>query len=105
MLTMMGNAIDGSSPNTLIIGLVIFCVPALMFMVYGIIDRRAVMFAVHAFFLAFWAFVVINNTEEFGKSLAAVAADTSYTLSVLFAVLISVGVWYLVIRFKFPRRR
>ena len=104
MLAMIGNAIDGSQPHTLIIGLVVFCVPALMFMIYGIIDKRAVMFAVHAVFLAFWTFVVMNNTDDFGEAFTAVAADQGYLLSVLLAVVISIVIWYFVIRFFFPRR-
>ena len=104
MLAMIGSAIDGTEPHTLIIGLVIFCVPALMFMIYGIIDKRAVMFAVHAVFLAFWAFVVISNAEDFGKSFSAVAADQVYMLSVLMAVVISFAVWFVVIRAFFRRK-
>ena len=104
MFAMIGKAIDGSQPHTLMLGLAVFCVPAIMFTVYGIIDKRGVMFAVHAFFLAFWIFVVINNAGDFGESFTAVMTDASYLLVFLLTVVISFFVWFFVIKFFFARR-
>ena len=104
MLAMIGKAIDGSQPDTLVIGVTLFLVPALMFMVWGIIDGRGVMFAVHAFFLAFWVFVIIKNLDDFRDSFHSVLSDTRYLMSFFVVLIVSFFIWFFVIRFFFRRR-
>ena len=104
MFAMIGKAIDGSNPQSLITGLAVFCVPAVMFVIYGIKDKRGVMFAVHAFFLAFWIFVVINNAEDFRKSFNLMVSDTGDLLFFMLVVIVLFFIWFFIIKFFFKRR-
>ena len=101
MFAMIGNMIDGSQPYALIIGHALLFIPALMFTVWGIKDRRGVMFAVHAVLLAFWTYVVVKNVDEFRESFYAVTADTGYLVAFMIAVIGSFFVWFFVIRHFF----
>ena len=104
MIAMIGNMIDGSRPGSLVIGLMLFVVPALMFTVWGIIDKRGVMFAVHAIFLAFWVFVILNNRDDFGTAFNEVLANPADLGTCLLAFVISFFVWFFVIRLFFRRK-
>ena len=101
---MIDNAVDGTQSQYLIMGLAIFIVPALMFMIHGIKEKRAIMFMIHAFILAFWTYVWILNTEDFSKSALAIFSDTTDILVLLAEIAVLFFFWMFIIRFFFRRK-
>ena len=101
---MIDNVVDGTQSQYLIMGLVIFIIPALMFMIYGIKEKRAIMFTIHAFIIAFWAYVWMINTDDFSKSAVAIFSDATNILVLLVEIVILCLFWLFIIRFFFRKK-
>ena len=93
-----------SGSLSLVVTMILFIVPAFMFFVRSLTDKRPVMFAVHAFFLAFWTYVIVTNSAEYLESFKDVLSDQASTLACAMALILSALIWYLVIHFFFPRK-
>ena len=97
--------IYGSFGDAFVIGgTILFLVPAVMFLIRGITDKRGVMFAVHMIFTAFWVRVIWLNAPDYLVSLKHVIADLGYFLGCTALLIVSVLVWYAVIHYFFPKK-
>ena len=101
---MFSSVVDGSNPASLALGFTMLFIPALIFMIYGIIDKRGVMFAVHALLLAFYVFALVVNPEDYLKSFNAALSNTRYLLSLMLDAAIAAVVCFFIIKLFFRRK-
>ena len=104
LLTQIDRVETPSGAVPLLVGTILFLVPAIMFTIRGITDKRGVMFAIHTIFLAFWVRVIMVNAAGYLDALRVALHDRATLLASSLALAGSVLLWYVVISRFFPKR-
>ncbi len=104
LLTKIDNIETPAGAAPLIVGTIVFLVPAIMFMLRGITDKRGVMFAIHTIFVAFWVRVISTNAQGYLDALKVALHDRTTLLVSSLALAGSVLLWYMVISRYFPKK-
>ena len=104
LLTKIDNIETPAGAAPMIVGTILFLVPAIMFTIRGITDKRGVMFAIHAIFLAFWVRVITINAAGYLDALQVALRDRTTLMVSALALAGSVLLWYVVICRFFPKK-
>ena len=104
ILTKLNMTVAAADAAPLVAGTIVFLVPALMFTIRGITDKRGVMFAIHAIFLAFWVRVITINAAGYLDALQVALRDRTALLVSSLVLAGSVLLWYVVISRYFPKK-
>ncbi|MBQ9826512.1 MAG: hypothetical protein IJM61_04960 [Firmicutes bacterium] len=104
ILTKLNMTVAAADAAPLVAGTIVFLVPALMFTIRGITDKRGVMFAIHTIFLAFWVRLITLHDDEYLDALQAILRDRTALLVSSLVLAGSVLLWYVVISRYFPKK-
>ena len=103
--TALENMIDGADPVSLLYGTCIIVVPAIVFMIHGIVAGRGVMFAVHMLLLAFYAYCFWDIRNEYADAFLMASGSVKDMLTLFVCILIPVVVCVFIANRFFPQKK
>jgi len=104
LLTKIDDLQTPAGATFLIVGTIVFLVPAIMFTIRGITDKRSVMFAIHVILLALWVRIITTNASGYLDALQFALRDMTTLMVSALALAGSVLLWYVVICRCFPKK-